>query len=472
MILMRWLHISDLHINPDGIMVDVEALMERFLSDLEKRLSEKPIDCIVFTGDLFNRGAWTSSQTSDAKDILKRIYKVCSSAGGWLWEDGQPMNRLFYCPGNHDVLREAYTVCNNNHVIHRKNIVTKAARAVKNGQFAASNDEYVLLTEKTFGQFYTAMQDLCGDNTYISDYEYEYRIFNIETDGNSFSFIGINTALLAAQDFDDRVITDELQSAFNEFMNYHTSFDSKKALEAYKKYDVAVNKKLGKLKNDKNNLCFISTKAQSAIQATPIKDRITVLFGHHPISFLSKEASDWARLTAEKNAVCLYLCGHMHKPHGDTVEASYESYLGKLSENSQVYQVTVGGLFTDKSGYNEISYSIGELDCTDGTHLTINISIFVYTKDIFGEIKWHTTSKTDTITIKKKPEATTAGREESYINNEEIGVKTLHSSNNSDLSNVKEKNEQTISAQGDKVFRSIITSIFSHGSDKEKGDYE
>lgn len=470
---MRWLHVSDLHIDPNGIEVDTEALMNRFLENLRDKLSEKPVDCIVFTGDLFNRGAWTSTQTVDAKALLKRIYTVCNLAGNWGWSDSQPMKRLFYCPGNHDVLREAYCVCDNNHVLHRKDVIALPSHISNNGQLTAVDDEYALLTEKTFGQFNDAMLDLCGDDTYSSSYKYEYRIFNVEDGRNQFNFIGINTALLAAQEYDADSITNELQSSFHEFLNYHTSFETKKALNAYKKYDIAANKKLGKLKNDKNNLCFISSKAQVAIQAAQKSNTIAILFGHHPINFLSQEASGRACLTAENNSIYLYLCGHMHKSHGENVNASYETYLGKLRDDLHLYQVTVGGLFSDQSGYNEISYSIGELVRGSGDQLFMSVSVFVYAKDVFGDFKWQTTSKSETITLKMHTQEMDGVQNDSESNSEQTNGNNLSTGYSQEPSldqNDKKKDEHAFTIQNDKDFRSsMLTSLNLSESDNKKG---
>ncbi len=470
---MRWLHISDLHIGPDGLPAEVEALMNRFLKDLKSKLSDEPVDCIIFTGDLFNRGAWTSSQTTDAQAILKDIYRECSLAGGWEWTDTEPMTRLFYCPGNHDVLREAYRVSKNNHVLHRKNLVSTPANILSNGQLSTSDDNYLLLTQGTFGQFDTAMKDLCGNDTYISDYEYEYRIFEILDGENKFSFIGVNTALLAAQEFDSDDVAQELQNALTEFHNYHSTLNTQKALNAYKKYDTAVNKKLGTIKNDKNNLCFISAQAQQAIQTTRSKNSIPILFGHHPISFLSEEAAGKVCINAEKNEIPLYLCGHMHKPHGESVRAPYETCLGKLSKESNVYQVTVGGLFLDPSGYNEMSYSIGELTCVRPDQLLLNVSVFVYAKDVFGNLDWQTTNKTETIPINKRTQDAECDKDEHKVNIERSSIHDVITSNHyvtSDDENDKEKNEHSSTIQSDKDFRAkLLTNLNLSDSEKKGG---
>ena len=66
---MRWLQISDIHIRSEGVLAGDQALINRFIKNLSEHIREKPVDCIIFTGDLFDRGAWTSAQASSAKSF-------------------------------------------------------------------------------------------------------------------------------------------------------------------------------------------------------------------------------------------------------------------------------------------------------------------------------------------------------------------------------------------------------------------
>jgi len=89
---MRILHLSDLHFsatNDDQIIV-LNALFE----DLRRKATEKPIDMIVFTGDLVAKGDFTDKTAESINKIL--IQPLLSASG-------VSADKFFLIPGNHDV---------------------------------------------------------------------------------------------------------------------------------------------------------------------------------------------------------------------------------------------------------------------------------------------------------------------------------------------------------------------------------
>ena len=308
---MKWLHISDLHINssyPNENSQEEDKFYESFFEGLNERVHDNPVDFIIFTGDLFNHGKWDKGQKEAALRFLGEVYKACSNQCRWNWNPGDQMDRLFYCPGNHDVFRNAYLVNeDDSFVILRNNLlesvdekgnpfVTKGGRFYnKDGLNALKTLERQVLTERTFSLFDKAMQK-CGNNYWSGDdnkFLYEFRKFALP-DGSSpkSAVIGLNTALLAGQLYSQAKITEELEKAWGEMQTAHAKLHFEEAQKAYERYQNAYMKRQGLWRNDEEHLCFISQDASNALKDAlqEQKCHYPVLFGHHPISFYSEEA--------------------------------------------------------------------------------------------------------------------------------------------------------------------------------------
>ena len=269
---MRWLHISDLHIDEsytnggqsrmflqsflhgDSSEPDFTEGEDLHNGGLEFQVKQHPVDCIVFTGDLFNQGNWGQGQKKAAINFLAEIYKICSQQGNWGWHEGERMERLFYCPGNHDVLRSAYTTLNESVIIHRKEIIRSSVDG--DGYFDADEDNYQVLTDKSFGLFEASMQECgeywSGDN---NEFRYEFKVFSPERvipnnpphslDPKWSSVVGLNTALLAGQECSSDSADKELEDSWNLFWQMHSQMNIENALKAYGCYFSAYKKKAG-----------------------------------------------------------------------------------------------------------------------------------------------------------------------------------------------------------------------------------
>ena len=93
------LHISDVHWNNNS-KIDINIVKDALLRDLDV-LAEKEllIDFVVFTGDLVYSG-------SDPKDFFRAFDAVIAPI---LKKLSLPVEKLFICPGNHDIDRSAIT---------------------------------------------------------------------------------------------------------------------------------------------------------------------------------------------------------------------------------------------------------------------------------------------------------------------------------------------------------------------------
>lgn len=354
---MRWLHISDIHIGSNSRSGRVNKYRRHFFDDIEKQLQERPVDFIIFTGDLFNRGVWSKDLIDEAISFLKGLYKICSDAGRWSWQKDDPMLRLYYCPGNHDVLREAYTFADGT-VTHRKSVLSAAS---VNGYFTASKQNYLLLTSTSFAAFEQSMSRLVPESCYRSQYPIEYKFFNLppEYSDQHIAVVGVNTALLAGQDYPPDVVKQELQESYTEFLQADACLDTSAALKAYEKYHIAMLKKLGYLANDENNLTFISQEARSELDSLLSSCRVPIIFGHHPLSMFNPDSQTQYEDFADKNTALIYLCGHTHRASGKAVHTSFSNL---WDERGNIQQITIGGIFLDDSDYNQASYGIGELN--------------------------------------------------------------------------------------------------------------
>ena len=89
-----WLQLSDFHFKADGDLFSQQVSTEAILKDIPSRLSsEHPLQFVVVTGDIAFSGK------SREYDLAAEFFKSLASALGLA------MDRIFICPGNHDVDR-------------------------------------------------------------------------------------------------------------------------------------------------------------------------------------------------------------------------------------------------------------------------------------------------------------------------------------------------------------------------------
>ena len=403
---MRWLHISDIHVDITARNGKVETYRRHFLNGLNDELQQQqPLDCIIFTGDLFNQGKWTQVQIASALNFLKEIYQIGSDTGGWSWQKDMPMTRLFYCPGNHDVLRDAYLIDDAGTVTHRREALEAGQ---ENGFFSPRGTDYKLLTEDSFGLFESIMSRVVPKHCYQSAYPFEFKRFQVPPDvkGPTISVIGINTVLLAGRVYPKEQVSKELEETYSHFLQADARFDTVIALEEYKKYHAAALKKLGYLMNDERNLCFISQQAQEELDNLLYNCRVPIIFGHHPLSFLSNEAMEQFENFADKHTVSIYLCGHTHRASGTLIYDAPAPFW-EIETRNHVYQITVGGIFLDSSNYNQASFAIGQVDLSSGTtEANLEVTVFIFAPDIFGDEHMSSYSQKAKVGVKRAPQAT------------------------------------------------------------------
>lgn len=378
---MRWLHISDIHVSVNDHRGDSKRYRRRaFLDEIKCQITtDNAVDCIIFTGDLFFQGKWNADVLIRAKEILTEIYTICSNAGGWNWKPEEPMARLFYCPGNHDLLREAY-LPDNGAIIHRKDVLQNEVVDC-DGYLKLTPEKKKLFTQIAFGLFDDFTQGLVDYHSYRSDYPFEYRVFRLcDSTQTEVTFVGINTALSAGKLYNISETEKELEAAFNAFLRQNSFFNTETALDEYKKYHIAVQKKLGNIVDDEKHLCFISEEAERALKSELGNSKLNILFGHHPCEFFSEDARNQFDNFVDQNNIYLYLCGHTHRADGAIIQAI--TNLKDIDPDEQeIFQVTVGGSFLDHSDYNQLSFSIGEVSFENGIISKSEVHLFTLIRD-------------------------------------------------------------------------------------------
>lgn len=376
----RWLHFSDLHIcnSVEGFWGDIlygtrdeqeEPIKQKNAEETMKLYGLKgmcrfyPVDAIVITGDFVNRGDFSKDKRDHIKKILQKLYKVCAenipewNEDGKQWEAGMPMERLFFCPGNHDVIRDAVlTDTTYGHTVERKKIIIEEATC-KAGCFneAIEEDKISVLTEYSFGPFYNLIDEICG----VKSSGVQGDIFALvpsESSNTAVLFCALNTALLAGQP--KKVTEEEIEEKRSAWEKADKKGDRETAIELYKEWCELADAADGKVIVDEEKLCMPS-KAYLDEQEKQIKKwpqaHVCIAVGHHGYDFLSKDAKNQFISFARGIGAHVYLCGHAHK----TGQDSYE--IGTLYGNC-IRQYVAGAMFYDPNDtYSELGFYIGTI---------------------------------------------------------------------------------------------------------------
>lgn len=402
----RWLHLSDMHF---AVEAEDDAFRQAFLygnygparrneatsideGGLAWQISKEPVNCIVLTGDVFHKGHWTDNDRNKIERFLSELYCVCSEASTnedkWNWVNGEEMDRLYFCPGNHDLNRNA-SLNNDGIVVSRRDVLSNVADAsLKTGQLEIGKNGPLLL-ENTFSAFFESLEKI-AKSTPIHAESYDAYTFTpkfVKESYNPFLFLAFNTAILAGQTYDKDSLVKEMAISYQSFQEAHNIHNTREALKEYTKYHELVLKLQGELMNDEKRLSFISENTERSIQdklnALPSKP-IIVMFGHHPIQFLSDAAISRFKTFARSNASYIYLCGHTHIPRGEIIRPVDKLF----PEGPAIYQICTGGLFIDKSEYNQCSFSIGSIIQESNMETaTFKAEIYRLSRDVFN--CWH-----------------------------------------------------------------------------------
>ena len=399
----RWLHISDLHLltqpNADNGRsyflygskgrggTNTKSFKE---GGLRFYIQQNPVDVIVITGDFAFRGDFTTQNLKCLKEFLEDLYQICSDAGGWGWDNGMAMERLFWCPGNHDLNREAYEKRKSGQTVYRKDFIRDLHQA---GEFKPGGPDKSLLTQGTFSEIYQIMDELIRQRSAFESHDdqnkfdkFEAQVFRVPKKKTPpVYFVAINTALLAGQVATEEKIEEKISQAYRDFEMQHHNQNNETALAAYQEYHRLLNIRRGEVIDDKKKLCFISEERCGSIETELDKARgIVVLAGHHPFDFFSTDGKSKFIGFAHKNGAKLYIHGHTHVLQNEEVcGAKYN-----LTDYS-IYCVGVGGAnLNPDDDYNQLSFSIGTITQGMDASPTISIVQLLFLPQKYGNRRW------------------------------------------------------------------------------------
>jgi predicted MPP superfamily phosphohydrolase len=96
---MRVVHLSDIHLSKENLTSLKQFYISALLKDLKKWNSIKPIDLIVITGDLIDKGGISFSPDDNCYEIFEKEF-----ISPILNELSIDKSRFIFVPGNHDVV--------------------------------------------------------------------------------------------------------------------------------------------------------------------------------------------------------------------------------------------------------------------------------------------------------------------------------------------------------------------------------
>lgn len=336
--LVKWVQISDIHIMENDDVV-TNQLRENIINEISRI---RNLDCVIITGDFFFKGKVNF-------DWLKNFLEQIKS---------RVNKKIFFCPGNHDVNRNATLYdAKTSRIIVRDEIVQNSRNS--EGDFLDNNQpqELKLLTETSFSYFYQIMDKILGDEKKRENFEYDIFPLN-KNDGNADPvFIALNTELLSGQRRSKEDIRNCIEKESKEISKALLSGNTDKLKASLSRYLDAYKELQDGVPVD-DNLCFISLKSVrdicSYINAS--MNMPVIVFGHRPITQMPNIIQQRFRSFMESIGSKIYLCGHEHKV------GVHEVNIAIPETNSYTfYQITVGGSFTDQSHYNKCSFAVCEL---------------------------------------------------------------------------------------------------------------
>jgi len=164
---MRILHISDFHIDYNNLEDLRNYVITPLVDDLIKQNNEKRIDMVAFSGDLVDKGG-----ASFEKDIELAFYTFQEEVIEPLAKAIElPLDRFFFVPGNHDVVRDA------DKEIHERGLLHILNSPESVNSFIDSGEEDGIRRIIPFKNF---------EREYFSDFSGEYEFSNFQS---TFKFV-------------------------------------------------------------------------------------------------------------------------------------------------------------------------------------------------------------------------------------------------------------------------------------------
>ena len=353
-----FLHISDIHFDTES----TSSWISR--NEILREIQDENLkaDCIVISGDLFNRGSLSKSRISDYHSFLDQL-------------PGHDI--ILVVPGNHDLDRSAqlHEEGSYNVFLTRKNIVFKAGEKSKifGNEYELDDQEKKVVYGKSFYAFQSFSKDMhfksfCDPNALDDAHNYEIQVVDLQINENpnlTARFVLLNTAVFAGQsvrgtEFQIRQnqLKKDQQAALAEYDSVRAAeifLDMTRKQQRYENdgeliIDEEIESRWGRISLSKEGNWILSN-IQSGGAA------ITFFVGHHGVEYLSKETQEALKTAMKACHSSIYLCGHAH-------QSRFSRF--PIQQNSiprDIEQAQAGVMFKDRLefaqyGFNHISFDL------------------------------------------------------------------------------------------------------------------
>ena len=279
------LHLSDLHYSSRLNAYSRRHVIKAFLDDVKNYCTNYlTIDLIIVSGDL--------AYAADEEDVYFDLYDNFISPLSKISRCDE--DRIFLCPGNHDVQRQ---VVRKHHASQAAFLKTLQDRDALNSAY--ESEELFEFTSLRFQHFFDLSQ-YCGH----SSPKYMDQIISVQSDEN----------------------------LCIDVICFNTAWSSFAGLETYG--------------TDLRKLLFPEQAIKRAIEHTT-PSHLKVFVTHHPFSWLTEscESDALATLRSLQGQVFFHLYGHMHEVRPQHLSSLEGNWLSAQS----------GALYTERSRYNGYS---------------------------------------------------------------------------------------------------------------------
>lgn len=376
--IFRAIHISDLHFSDEAS--DYSAARDKILEEIEKQNLQA--DCLIISGDLFNRGTLKKNNAIALKEFLREL----------------PGNdSIIVVPGNHDIDRTAQIKEKDSYNIYttRRTLVNKYGDKVNSdGEFSMKTSDKALLYKKTFQDFICFSETngfitLCDSTATSTPGNYEIKSFERIFNKRPVRFVLLNTALLAGQavrgeEYRKRYKEKQkkLQEADSLTERAKIELDLATLQEHFEKDGELIidEETTGENDNEKGRLSLSKTGNLSLQRIKPSDAILTIFVGHHGIQYLSEKTQKAIVAAMKRCKTEIYLCGHSHK-----VRYRRRAIAGRAFPEN-IRQCQAGVVFKDKTDYAQ--YGFNYLEFTLRDNLEGSVTLHYLIKDASEDYRW------------------------------------------------------------------------------------
>lgn len=385
------IHISDIH---PKVLTSSEIAYRDDIINQTNELNISDADCLIISGDLFNRGSLGSKENKGYKPFLEKL---------------PGFKCTVVVPGNHDLDRMARISQEEgyNQFHDRKTIVRNMGSSVeKDGEFTCSDEEKTVLYQESFKSFIEFSQTMkfksfCKmPKKKDEQIKYEIQQYDVpfsEDPKKKVRFVLINTALIAGQTMAEEQYLKTIEKKEIEYQTAVKQADTIKQAELRLEIE---NMKLKYVKEDgiiidndpldKAGRLSLSKEGNIALGNVNTKDGLetgekivaTIFVGHHGYQFLSSETREALKKAMKQCHSSIYLCGHAHRAH-------YNHYdIQDKGKPRFIEQFQAGVMFKDDDAhYAQYGFNYIEVDVNNKI-VNCKVTSYFLDKSISEDSKW------------------------------------------------------------------------------------